>query len=48
MCSLYSVGQGTPEESFIYIPYTVSLGEALYDALQVVLCNIDVPYESLG
>lgn len=39
-------GGGTSEESFIYILHIV--GEALDDVLQVVLCNIDVHYESLA
>lgn len=28
--------------------FTLSAGEPLYDLLQVVLCNIDVHYESLA
>lgn len=46
LCSVYTTGWGwgTSEESFIYALHTVK--EALYDVLQVVLCNIDVHYES--
>lgn len=46
LCPVYSAGWGwgTSEESFIHALHTVE--EALYDVLQVVLCNIDVHSKS--